>query len=300
MKTSRLAMTATVLSLALAGLIQAGLPGPSYAQSSTTGYQQWSGYQTEAEKKQAELVTKLRDLIAKAEKNRAADPAFLEDLKKLADQYTVAGGKGYVFLSDTFKDGNFNSNPTWKVSAGTWGVDTSGANIGLVSKIRQQQGDVNQILGTILGIPQQTAPQDKYASIYTPVKFTNAFVIKMKFTSKDPYGGLNIVPYQGASGQNAYRLVYQPNSQKGLVLQRVLGNQVSQVAAYNGSVRLEDGKPHDLVWSRDSQGKMTVTIDGQQAIAATDTKVPGNLEGLLLINVGGSYWIREVKIEGNA
>jgi hypothetical protein len=83
------------------------------------------------------------------------------------------------------------------------------------------------------------------------------------------------------------------------VLQRVSGNQTAQVAAFNGTVRLEDGKPHDLVWSRDAAGQMLVTVDGQTALKASDTKIAGNMEGLLLVNVGGSYWIREVKIEGN-
>ena len=300
MKLSRVGVARGLLALGLAlGLAGGGLWGaPVRAQEST--YQPWSGYQQETDQKSVtQLVDRLRALIKKAETARAADPKFLSDLTALADQYSTGGGKGYVFLTDNFKDGNDTANPTWKISAGQWAVETGGANFGLVSKIRQGQ-NVDALLGAILGVQTQpTSTQQEYASIYTAVKYTNAFVIKIKLTSKDLYGGLNIAPYQGASGQNAYRLVYQPNNAKGLMLQRVSGNKTAQIAAFNGMVRLEDGKPHDLMWSRDSAGKMIVTVDGQTALTATDTKIAGNMEGLLLVNVGGSYWLREVKIEGN-
>ena len=81
------------------------------------------------------------------------------------------------------------------------------------------------------------------------------------------------------------------------MLQRVANNQVTMVGAYNDPVNLNDGQIHELVWSRDAKGKMRVSLDGQQLIIATDTKVTGNLDGWLNINQGGSYWIRDLKIE---
>jgi len=60
----------------------------------------------------------------------------------------------------------------------------------------------------------------------------------------------------------------------------------------------QDGKVHQLVWSRDANGKMRVYVDGQQMIIATDTQITGNLDGWLNVNQGGTYWIREIKVEG--
>ena len=105
-------------------------------------------------------------------------------------------------------------------------------------------------------------------------------------------GGLFIPTNSG------YRLVYQPGNETGLLLQRIVGKKVTQLGAYNDPIELEDGKVHQLIWSRDANGKMRVYVDGQQMIIATDTQITGNLDGWLNVNQGGTYWIREIKVEG--
>ncbi len=280
------------------------------AQEST--YQPWAGSaqvqasQTSDQKLQ-KLVSDLNALIKKAETANAADPNFLADLKKLSAQYPATGagsslgGPGTVFLSDNFADGNYTANPTWKVSAGTWMVDTKGSNTGLNSTIGQSTSNKvtgNDVLKAILGVQQQDAPQSTYASIYTPVPISNTFKMTMKLTSANKNGPINIGPYQGAAASSGYRLVYQPGNETGLILQRIVGNKVTQVGSYNDPINLEDGKVHEIAWSRESTGKMRVYIDNQQLIIATDTQITGNLDGWLNVNQGGAYWIREIKVVG--
>jgi hypothetical protein len=297
--------------LALAAGLAAAAWQPSLAEEST--YQPWSGAtqaqsgQT-ADQKLQTLVTDLNALIKKAETANAADPNFLSDLKKLSAAYPVTGstapqlgGPGVVFFSDNFADGNYTANPVWKVSAGTWKVDTKGSTVGLSSTIGQAASNKvtgNDVLKAILGVQQQEQPASTYASIYTAVPMSNTFKATVKIVSGNKNGALNIGPYQGASASKAYRLVYQPGNDTGLVLQRVVGTQVTQVGAYNDPINLEDGKVHTLQWQRESTGKMRVYLDGQQLIIATDTQIAGNLDGWLNINQGGSYWIREIKVEG--
>ncbi len=309
MKRSRLGVTA-LAALGLAAGLAGATSGPAWAEEST--YQPWGGgtqaqaNQTSDQKLQ-KLITDLNALIKKAEDANAADPNFLADLKKLSAQYPVAaaaaalGGPGVVFLYDNFADGNYTANPVWKVSAGTWKVDTKGSTIGLSSTIGQATSNKvtgNDVLKAILGQQQQQEPQSTYASIYSAVPMSNVFKMSMKFVSGNVNGPLNIGPYQGANASSAYRLVYQPGNEVGFVLQRVVGNQVTQVGAYNDPVNLEDGKVHELKWQREPTGKMRVYLDNQQLIIATDTKIVGNLDGWLNINQGGSYWIREIKVEG--
>lgn len=284
-----------------------GVNGAALAQEST--YQPWSGAtpaqtsQTGDQKLQS-LVTDLNALIKKAEAANAADPNFLADLKKLAAKYPVTpalGGPGTVFLYDNFSDGNYTANPVWKVSAGSWKVDTKGASQGLSSTIGASSSNKisgNDVLKAILGVQQQQAPQSTYASIYTAVPIANTFRMTMKFVSGNKNGPLNIGPYQGASASSGYRLVYQPGNEVGLVLQRIVGNQVTQVGSYNDPINLEDGKTHELMWQREPTGKMRVYLDNQQVIIATDKQITGNLDGWLNVNQGGAYWIREIKVVG--
>jgi hypothetical protein len=299
------------LAAMLIGLGAWGIGASAGALAEESTYQPWAG-STQAQANQTsdqklqKLVTDLNALIKKAETANAADPNFIADLKKLSAQYPATGAApasqaGVVFISDNFADGNYTTNPTWKVSAGTWQVDTKGSSIGLSSIIGQSTSNKvtgNDMLKAILGVQQQQAPQSTYASIYTAATISNTFKATIKFVSGNKKGPLNIGPYQGASASSGYRLVYQPGNETGLVLQRIVGNQVTDVGAYNDPINLEDNKVHEIAWSRESTGKMRVYVDGQQMIIATDKQITGNLDGWLNINQGGAYWIREVKVVG--
>jgi len=279
--------------IALAGLLA---PAPALAQSTTTQYQPWTGAQQgQATQK---LVTDLKAIIAQGEKDQAASPDFLADLKKVIAAYEAAStpSQAKPFLDD-FSDGEYASNPAWKVSAGSWSVDRGGSNIGLVSKMRRQES-LDTLLGGLLN-PQGTQSQNSqsYASIYTKAKLPAAFTFTTGFTSKDRYGGLHMTLYQGASAQNQYRVTYQPGNQTGLLLQRVSAQGAVTLGSFNGAVNMEDGKPHEVTLSRDSAGKMTVLVDGKLAISASDTTLKGDFDGVLYTNVGGSYWIRKVAVQ---
>jgi hypothetical protein len=296
----------------LIGLGAWGVGAGTVALAQESTYQPWAG-STQAQANQTsdqklqKLVTDLNALIKKAETANAADPNFIADLKTLSAQYPVTaaaaalGGAGTVFLYDNFADGNYTANPVWKVSAGAWKVDVKGSTTGLSSTIGASSSNKisgNDVLNAILGVQQQQAPQSTYASIYTAAPIANTFRMTMKVVSANKNGPLNIGPYQGASASSGYRLVYQPGKETGLILQRIVGNQVTQVGSYNDPINLEDGKVHEIAWSREATGKMRVYVDNQQRIIATDTQITGNLDGWLNVNQGGAYWIREIKVTG--
>lgn len=263
---------------------------PAAAQSR---YSTWEGTQESGEV--GDLVENLRALIDEAERARAADPLFLEDLRDILGAYENPWGVRVLF--DDFRDGNYTSNPTWQVSAGQFRIDPRGTNSGLRSAIGRGvdtgSGGLNSLLGAIL----QPQGQATYASIYTPLQFANAFAVRFELTSRDRFGRLDFGPYQGASGNVAYRLAYFPGAPVGLQLQRLTAKGAVVIGQSAGPVNFEDGKPHVIDWTRDKAGRMVVAVDGEDAISAQDTQIRKPFEGFLMINSGGTYWVRSISID---
>ena len=54
-----------------------------------------------------------------------------------------------------------------------------------------------------------------------------------------------------------------------------------------------------VLFTRDVQGNMKVTLDNQSAATAKDTSITGDMAGLLFVNSGGVYYLREVKVTSN-
>jgi hypothetical protein len=275
-----------------------------------------------------ELLDNLRKLTDQAEQSRAADPAFLDDLRKLTnayqDRYSYAAQWPVRLIHDDFHDGNYTRNPAWTVVAGTWQVITKGNTSALhnaVSKAEAAaapsapgpattQDVLTNVFGAIVGqqsgrgtptqpptTPVHPTPESS-ASILLPVAITNAFAARLEFTSRDPGGRFDFGPYVGQHGDTSYRVTYAPAAESGLVLSRVTNHGTQLLGSSNGRVGLEDDKPHVIDWRRDQAGKMTVALDGEQVIEATDTDIRKPFDGLTMINGGGAYWIHTIAVNG--
>jgi hypothetical protein len=96
-----------------------------------------------------------------------------------------------------------------------------------------------------------------------------------------------------------YRVVYQPGAAPGVAIQKVTAAGATTLGSLNSMVNLEDGSPHTLVFSRDAQGNMKVTLDDKAVASAKDTSLTGDMTGLLFINSGGAYYLREVTVVSN-
>ncbi len=94
-------------------------------------------------------------------------------------------------------------------------------------------------------------------------------------------------------------MVYQPGATPGIAIQKVTSSGATTLGSSSGGANLEDGKPHTLIFSRDASGNMKVTVDGQSAATAKDTSISGDTAGLLFINSGGAYYVRDVNVTSN-
>ncbi len=83
-----------------------------------------------------------------------------------------------------------------------------------------------------------------------------------------------------------------------LELLRVTSRGASTLDFYDKPLNLHDGQEHVLTWTRDRAGAMSILLDGQELMQATDRGFRDPFDGLAVVNSGGDYALRRVVIDG--
>lgn len=284
---------------------------PSRQSDSVSNYQAPDRHRSDA--RMRKLLKELRGLIREARQARAANPRFLGDLRKLARRYDRPRRKRILF--DNFSDGNLSHNPTWRATG--HGIHVSSRN-GLRMRhdpyrtqktqqnSRQSSRDalIGSLLGQLTGQPAQQQPQHRQIRSKPPgiglaVDIPNAFLIELAFGSASGDGGRFVVGVTQGNHRLGYRLAYNPRSNQPIELIRRGRRGSAIIDATHGRLKLEDGNLHKLQLARDRHGEMTVWVDGKVLIRTVDTAFRGKFDGIMLINRGGDYTIRSIRIDGD-
>ncbi len=259
-----------------------------------------------------QIIQRLRELIRKAERTRAADRWLMEDLRALIRRYEWPWG--VELLREDFSDGDFTRSPAWSVAAGRFSVDR---RLGLQTFVRkgQSQSDSGQrqgsddptsaIIGALLDRAlkkkrrsREPQPDAGHAEIFLRRSIPNAFAIRVNLGSRQSPGRLVFGPYDGRRRDRGFRLAYNPGDKSGIELYRATRRGTTLIASYKHHLRLEDGRFHSLEWTRDRYGDMTVTLDGKKLIQTSDRGQMGAFNGLTFVNFGGDFILREIVVFG--
>ncbi|MEX2644580.1 MAG: hypothetical protein WD270_14080 [Acetobacterales bacterium] len=302
MITSRLPLLACWL---LGVLLSTG----TFAADSDRRYAPWPGDTGTA----GEFVESLRALIERAERDRAASPDFLQDLRDLAARHESAPSA--AALSDAFEDGDFARNPAWTVQRGSFFIErgyglrsivplAAAAGRGTTTTRREEKREatqqifgailnqvIEQKLGTVSG-EDEPAPTD--AAIFTRVRAGNAFALDMDFWIGAKAGRLEVEVFQGEQPGVGYRVMMAPADRPALAVVRVGASGEAVIDTAIRQLRVEPGRVHRLRWTRGGQGEMTVSIDGEQMVRASDRAFRDAWDGVAVRNGGGDFTIRRI------
>jgi len=269
-----------------------------------------------------ELVDQLKDVTQKAEKSRTSDPGLIQQLRDLVRRYDWP--RRVALLYDDFRDGDYTANPSWVVDKGDFRVSQFGlgtvftqpASPTPVSSEKRGEKSALEIFGGILGgmtgrgegtterrVGATPPPQPSTAEIYTALRISNPFAVKLQMTSRGRSADgarLEFGPYQGRERNQGYRLVYTPGTKPAFALVRVVPGRSSVIEVYDQSVNLEDGRPHNVEWRRGTDGEMVVLLDDKEIIRTSDRASGESFDGFTVINGGGDYAFSQIAIFGTA
>lgn len=282
------------------------------------------------------LIDELNALLDKGERERLADPRYLRELRDSVGKYHYPWRR--ELLHDDFAGQGPTPGAPWRVTEGEFVVDWRyGLRSVVEPKAMPQAAPVQEsqqppapsstedatkaLLGAILQgaigsqqsrsePEQQSAPEptpeptpDK-AIVEAEVPITNAFALEIDLTARSLSVSapqhLQLGPYQGRGETRAgYRLILNPQSTPGVILLSISSSGGSAVIeTYQGELGFADNQPHKLSWTRDTGGSMLVSLDGTDLLSTKDRRFQDPFDGLIVINGGGDYALREIKIEG--
>ncbi|MBF0435501.1 MAG: hypothetical protein HQL77_09030 [Magnetococcales bacterium] len=280
-----------------------------------------------AESDSDRILDSLSRVIEEGRRSKAARPDFLDKLKKIVDGARRVTGK--LLLAETFDAGNQERDPRWKVLAGHFEVDGSGALFssanrsevlslqagGEMSDLNEQPAEkisddrlVRGIVGVMRGKTSGDHPNPgaggRYsqgtAMIRASVSVPDNFRLRVTFRSDLAQGEGEVGLVVGQDVQTGYhlRLFAAPDRNKTLQIVRYDEEHRMQSIAVMPGHGLGDGLNHGVVWQRSGDGHMKVWLDGQAVLQVQDVAALRGLDGLLLVNHKGDIAFDNIELYG--
>ena len=300
------------------------MTGNVHAADSRSRYQSWQPPAGEAVQRSAgttddsprlqQMIDELNVLIDDADKARAADRRFIEDLRSVVNQYDWPWRKS--LLEEDFTDGTLNNKSIWRTISGDIQIKRG---LGMYSVVSEQQPASDSrreysdqdaaamLLGAFLdqalktessgNTRQEKSPQSGKASISASRKISNAFAIDTTIDVRNRSGRLEIGVFQGSVTGSGYRLVFLPGPTASLEVQRI-GRRGVSIIDVADKVAAAGDRVHQLQWTRDKKGNMSVILNGKTVLKVADRSYKDGFSGLVINNQAGEFAIQHLKLQG--
>lgn len=261
-----------------------------------------------------ELVDHLKELIRGAERDQRSSPWLTKQLRELVHRYDWPWR--VPLLHDDFRDGDYTYNPSWIVSSGDFWV-ARGAGLRTVldaapqgrrpADRRVEYPALDILEGILVGRREQEGRGDvqiissSRAEIYTRLRITNAFAVKLQLKLRENStgnNGLEFGPYLSDRRDGGYRLAYESGSRPSLSLLRIAPRRSAVIDSYDQGLYLDDGNPHMIEWRRGNDGEMLILLDDKEIIRTVDRGHSDPFDGFAIINKGGDYELKQISIFG--
>lgn len=257
------------------------------------------------------IVDEVRDLAAKARKERAADPWLLKAMDDMVRRHYWPWRHSVV--DESFADGDYTKNPAWEVGSGRFWVDRS---LGLrskaapppaaVEKKQEKKNFKDSLRDAILaemGNPKQqqtqAAASASAAEIYLPAKIANSFALDVSFTQHQmptEAGLIEFGLFEGTRSGRGYVLAITTGTENVVELLRVTATGTAIVERKSLLAAIDTGDPQRLSWRRDPQGGMVVLLNDKSLIETGDRGLTASFRSLGIINRAGDFAVKQVKL----
>lgn len=256
------------------------------------------------------VIDELRNMAAKARKERAADPWLLRAMDDLVQKYHFPWRHSVV--DEKFSDGDYTKNPAWEPVSGKFWVDRS---LGLRSRAvppaptaSTQERDKKfkdalreAILAEMAGQrgSATTATPSSSAEIHLPAKITNAFALDTSFSQHGAPSEAAVIEFglfEGTRRDRGYVLAIVTGAESYAELQRITGQGVAIIEREMLAAPPDTGDVQKLSWRREPNGAMTVMLNDKALMQTADKGLMSPFKSLGIANRGGDFAIRHVTL----
>ncbi|MGK9244284.1 hypothetical protein KXS07_18200 [Inquilinus limosus] len=303
-----------LLPVLAAALLSTTALAPTAMAQTTQRYAPWQPPQQDQTRA---LLDDLSRMVNQAERDRAASPDFIADLKGLMQRYSASASTAAPAAPSPAEPpaqppvpaqppaaapapapGQPPAQPASASLAGTrvFSDDFSDGNYTANPAWTSLQGSWT-VDGRGLHSDTKAAAgqQGGVAAIALQQGLKNSFGLEFDLTDVANQGQFEIRVYQGASKDSGYRLVYLPSNSPVFALYRAGRSGITQVAQTTNTAPLRRGDRTRITWTRDAAGRMVVALDGKTVIEASDNGFRDGWNGVMLVNFGGDFAVRSAQ-----